>query len=55
MVRFVKIEGNTRVLQLGAKNNDDWLYMDAEKNMNIGILEVAEEQALFDRLIKRIA
>jgi len=46
LVRFVKIEGNARVLQVKAKNNDGWLYYDAEKDMNIAILEVAEAHGI---------
>lgn len=45
-VRFVNIEGNTRVFQIMAKNNDSWLYTEAEKEINIAILEVAEAHGI---------
>ncbi|MGK7904372.1 MAG: mechanosensitive ion channel protein MscS [Hormoscilla sp.] len=46
IVRFVKIEGNARVFQIMAKNNDGWLYFDAEKDINLAILEVAEAHGI---------
>lgn len=48
MVRFVKIEGTTRVFQILAMNNDDWLYCDAERDINLAILEVAEAHGIKD-------
>lgn len=46
IVRFVNIEGTTRVFQIMAKSNDDWLYFDAERDINMAILEVAEAQGI---------
>ncbi|MEC4813089.1 MAG: mechanosensitive ion channel [Scytonema sp. PMC 1069.18] len=46
VVRFSKIEQNARVLEIMAFVNDDNLYFDAEKNLNLAILEILENEGI---------
>lgn len=46
VVRFVNLENNARVLQIKAKVNDANLYFDAERNLNLAILELLEQQGI---------
>ncbi|MBW4569861.1 MAG: mechanosensitive ion channel family protein [Tolypothrix carrinoi HA7290-LM1] len=46
IVRFSKIENNARVIKVVAFVNDDNLYFDAEKNLNLAILEVLEKEKI---------
>ncbi|MTJ51655.1 mechanosensitive ion channel [Anabaena sp. UHCC 0253] len=45
-VRFKNIEKNARVIELMAFVNDDNLYFDAEKNLNLAILELLEQEGI---------
>lgn len=45
-VRFKKIEQNARVIEIMAFVNDDNLYFDAEKNLNLAILEILEKEGI---------
>ncbi|MBK1988037.1 mechanosensitive ion channel [Sphaerospermopsis aphanizomenoides BCCUSP55] len=45
-VRFKKIEQNARVIEIMAFVNDDNLYFDAEKNLNLAILELLEQEGI---------
>ncbi|RAM52304.1 MAG: mechanosensitive ion channel protein MscS [Hapalosiphonaceae cyanobacterium JJU2] len=45
-VRFSKIEGNARVIEIMAFVNDDNLYFDAERNLNLAILELLEKEGI---------
>lgn len=45
-VRFVNIEQNARVIQIMAMVNDDNLYFDAERDLNLGILELLEQEGI---------
>jgi MscS family membrane protein len=45
-VRFKKIEQNARVIEVMAFVNDDNLYFDAEKNLNLAILEMLEAEGI---------
>ncbi|MCF2147998.1 hypothetical protein IQ276_016520 [Desmonostoc muscorum LEGE 12446] len=45
-VRFKKIEENARVIELMAFVNDDNLYFEAEKNLNLAILELLEQEEI---------
>ena len=45
-VRFVNMENNARVLQIKTKVNDANLYFEAEKNLNIAILELLEQEGI---------
>lgn len=46
IVRFSKIENNARVINIVAFVNDDNLYFDAEKNLNLAILEMLEQEGI---------
>lgn len=46
IVRFSKIENNARVINIVAFVNDDNLYFDAEKNLNLAILELLEQEGI---------
>jgi MscS family membrane protein len=46
IVRFSKIENNARVINIVAFVNDENLYFDAEKNLNIAILELLEQESI---------
>lgn len=46
LVRFVKIEQNARVIEIIAFVNDANLYMDAERNLNLAILELLEQEEI---------
>ncbi|MFB2975853.1 mechanosensitive ion channel family protein [Microseira sp. BLCC-F43] len=46
IVRFSKIENNARVINIVAVVNDENLYFDAEKNLNIAILELLEQESI---------
>lgn len=45
-VRFKKIEQNARVIEVIAFVNDDNLYFEAEKNLNLAILELLEREKI---------
>jgi MscS family membrane protein len=45
-VRFKNIEKNARVIELMAFVNDDNLYFDAERNLNLAILELLEQEGI---------
>lgn len=45
-VRFKKIENNARVIEVIAFINDDNLYFDAERNLNLAILELLEQEGI---------
>jgi MscS family membrane protein len=45
-VRFKNIERNARVIEVMAFVNDDNLYFDAEKNLNLAILELLEQEGI---------
>lgn len=45
-VRFKKIEDNARVIEIMAFVNDDNLYFDAEKKLNLAILELLEKEGI---------
>ncbi|HEY9801278.1 MAG TPA: mechanosensitive ion channel domain-containing protein [Leptolyngbyaceae cyanobacterium] len=46
IVRFSKIENNARVINIVAFVNNENLYFDAEKNLNLAILELLEEEGI---------
>ncbi|NET01777.1 MAG: mechanosensitive ion channel [Sphaerospermopsis sp. SIO1G2] len=46
LVRFKKIEGNARVLEIMAFVNDDNLYLAAERNLHLAILELLEQEGI---------
>jgi MscS family membrane protein len=46
IVRFSRIENNARVINIVAFVNDDKLYYDAEKNLNLAILEILEKESI---------
>lgn len=46
IVRFSKIEENARVINIVAFVNDENLYFDAEKNLNLAILELLEQEGI---------
>ncbi len=46
IVRFSKIENNARVIKIVAFVNDDKLYFDAERNLNLAILELLEQEGI---------
>ncbi|SKB11734.1 MscS Mechanosensitive ion channel [Planktothrix sp. PCC 11201] len=46
IVRFSQIENNARVIKIVAFVNDDKLYFDAEKNLNLAILELLEKEGI---------
>lgn len=46
IVRFSKIENNARVINIVAFVNDENLYFDAEKNLNLAILELLEQESI---------
>jgi MscS family membrane protein len=45
-VRFKKIEQNARVIEIIAFVNDDNLYYEAEKQLNLAILELLEQEGI---------
>lgn len=45
-VRFVNLENNARVLQIMAMVNDANLYFDAERDLNLAILELLEREGI---------
>ncbi len=45
-VRFVNLEQNARVIQIRAMCNDMNLYFDAERNLNLAILELLEQEGI---------
>lgn len=45
-VRFKQIENNARVIEVMAFVNDDNLYFDAEKNLNLAILELLQKEGI---------
>ena len=45
-VRFSKIIDNARVIEIGVFVNNASLYLDVEKNINLGILEVLEKEGI---------
>jgi MscS family membrane protein len=45
-VRFKKIEENARVIEVMAFVNDDNLYFEAEKNLNLAILALLEQEGI---------
>ncbi|MFN6536189.1 MAG: mechanosensitive ion channel family protein [Nostoc sp. EkiNYC01] len=51
-VRFKKIEENARVIELIAFVNDDNLYYEAEKNLNLAILELLEQEEIDSLYVK---
>lgn len=46
IVRFSQIENNARVIKVVAFVNDDKLYFDAERNLNLAILELLEREGI---------
>jgi MscS family membrane protein len=46
IVRFCKIENNARVIKIVVFVNDDNLYFDAERNLNLAILELLEQEGI---------
>jgi MscS family membrane protein len=46
IVRFSQIESNARVIKVVAFVNDTNLYFDAEKNLNLAILGVLEQEGI---------
>ncbi|UKO96326.1 mechanosensitive ion channel family protein [Nostoc sp. UHCC 0870] len=46
IVRFKKIEDNARIIEMMAFVNDDNLYFEAEKNLNLAILELLEQEGI---------
>ncbi|MGB3401438.1 MAG: mechanosensitive ion channel domain-containing protein [Microcoleaceae cyanobacterium] len=46
LVRFSKIEGNARVINLRAFVDDPNLYFDAEKDLNLQILQLLEQEGI---------
>jgi len=46
IVRFSQIENNARVIIIVAFVNDCDLYFDAEKNLNLAILELLEQESI---------
>ena len=46
IVRFSHVENNARVIKIVAFVNDDNLYFDAEKNLNLAILELLEKEGI---------
>jgi len=46
IVRFTKIENNARVINVVTFVNDDNLYFDAERDLNIAILELLEKEGI---------
>jgi MscS family membrane protein len=46
IVRFSQIENNARVIKVIAFVNDDKLYFDAERNLNLAILELLEREGI---------
>lgn len=45
-VRFKQIDKNARVIEIMAFVNDDNFYFDAEKNLNLAILELLEKEGI---------
>ncbi|WP_257207540.1 mechanosensitive ion channel family protein [Nostoc linckia] len=45
-VRFKQIQENARVIEIMAFVNDENLYFDAEKNLNLAILELLEQEGI---------
>jgi MscS family membrane protein len=46
IVRFSQIENNARVIKIVAFVNDENLYFDAENQLNLGILELLEQEGI---------
>jgi MscS family membrane protein len=46
IVRFSKIENNARVIKIVTFVNDENLYFDAEKDLNLAILELLEKEGI---------
>jgi MscS family membrane protein len=46
IVRFKSIQNNARVIEIMAYVNDDNLYFDAEKKLNLAILELLEQEGI---------
>ena len=46
LIRFPKIEQNARVIEVRIFVNDDNLYYDAEKQLNLAILELLEQEGI---------
>ncbi len=46
VVRFKSIVDNARVIEIMAYVNDDNLYFDAEKNLNLAILDLLEQEGI---------
>jgi MscS family membrane protein len=46
IVRFKQIEDNARIIEMMAFVNDDNLYFEAEKNLNLAILELLEQEGI---------
>ena len=46
IVRFSNIENNARVIKIVVFVNDENLYFDAEKNLNLAILEILENEGI---------
>ncbi len=46
IVRFSQIENNARVIKIVAFVNDDKLYFDAERNLNLALLELLEREGI---------
>ncbi|KAB8334543.1 mechanosensitive ion channel [Scytonema tolypothrichoides VB-61278] len=46
IVRFSQIENNARVIQIITFVNDENLYFDAERNLNLAILELLEQEGI---------
>lgn len=46
IVRFSQIENNARVIKIVAFVNDDRLYFDAERNLNLALLELLEREGI---------
>jgi MscS family membrane protein len=46
VVRFKSIVDNARVIEIMAYINDDNLYFDAEKNLNLAILDLLEQEGI---------
>lgn len=46
IIRFSHIENNARVIKIVAFVNNENLYFDAERNLNLGILEILEKEGI---------
>ncbi len=45
-VRFSQIDNNARVIKIVSFVNDDKLYFDAERNLNLAILGLLEQEGI---------